>query len=101
MANGVRAMAIKRGRCARAMGLRGNAARLFDPYRNDADLMALVKKFYLLITPIWRGIGDILWTVTDRKGNLHGESETLNHAIINAVAQEYGRRADSRVQGES
>ena len=56
----------------------------YDPLHDDAQAMALVKKFCLLIQPPLQGV-DSYWTVTD--GGEKASDMNLNRAICGAVAK--------------
>lgn len=72
-----------------------NGAGFFDPLHDDAQAMALVKKFKLMVTPVFNRTG-YDWVVTDYKGDGKGGSVapgpsiqdiTLNRAIVECVAK--------------
>ena len=94
MADGKRAILRMNRKCAKAMGLTKDAARLFNPLRHDADAMALVKRFHLVVTPIHYPGQGILWTVCRYNGDWRGEDTTLNLAVVRCV----NSSSDSRVK---
>lgn len=71
-------------RCAHQMGvpLMGSDVDLYDPLRDDAQAMALVKRFELNIGPIHDG-----WQVSDYDGSNETENKDLNRAICECVAK--------------
>lgn len=77
--------------------------RAYDPLYDDAQAMALVKKFKLLITPIHnQRLADTgqVWIVTNYLGQTKGggslgcsaEDVTLNRAIVECVAKMQERK---------
>lgn len=98
--DGVALNAEKIAACARVMGLEGGAARLFNPLLHDSDAMALVKHLRLLITPVLNRGLDVLWCVTDYKGDGHSSNSTLNHAIVSVAAARDKEYADAQLARE-
>ena len=66
-------------------GLRGSACYAYCPLHDDAQAMALVKKFYLKLGPRT----DNSWCVRDKSnsGVIQADSYDLNRAICECVAK--------------
>ena len=76
--------------CAKATGHYSYAGNCHDPsYRplhDDNQAMALVKKFRLLVTPIFNGRTGADWVVSSYLGDCAAEDITLNRACCKCVA---------------
>ena len=64
----------------------------YDPLKDNAQAMALVKRFGLQI--IARLINPFFWCVVDVNENFDAESEDLNRAICECVAKMQANRSD-------
>lgn len=88
--------------CARAMGLpelnddfdyedEEGSIRSYTPLVDDAQAMALVKKFNIHIEapdlPVFVRWGVFCWIGPDKGANAHGRSTDLNRAIVECVAK--------------
>ena len=79
-AMGVRLRLAKAGEVKEWM-IQADNGQIYDPLHDDAQAMALVKKFHLGLA--WSGY----WSAYEQGNGASGSNASINHAICEAVAK--------------